>query len=273
MFGLLRAEGSELAIMKVVAVAQHKGGTGKTTSALALAAIASQAGLRSLLIDLDPQACATRGVGVELSAEDSRGTIEDVLLRRMSLDAVILGTKFENLSVAPSSMTLAGALEDPRKMGRETRLAHGLKTIADRYDVVVIDTPPSLGILTTNALAACRRVIVPVEPQLWSVGGVARILEMISDVRSSLDVSPRLGGILITRVNPDYVGQHELMDEIRRLYRARVFKTVIPENEWIKWATRDGIPLPYYRECPATDAYRRVFREIFPGWAPRIKAG
>jgi len=257
--------------MKVVAVAQHKGGTGKTTSALALAAIASQAGLRSLLIDLDPQACATKGVGIELSAEDSRGTIEDVLLRRMSLDGVILGTKFENLFVAPSAMTLAGALEDPRKMGRETRLAHGLRTMVNRYDLVVIDTPPSLGILTTNALAACRRVIVPVEPQVWSFEGVARILELMSDVRSSLEVSPRLGGILIARVNPDYVGQQEIIDEIRRVYRGNVFKTVIPENEWVKWSTTDGVPLPYYRECPATDAYRRVFREIFPGWAPRIK--
>lgn len=258
-------------MMKVVAVAQHKGGTGKTTSALALAAIASQAGLRSLLIDLDPQACATKGAGIKLSAEDSRATMEEVLLRRASLADVILGTRFENLSIAPSRTTLGEALEDPRKMGRETRLAHGLRTIADRYDLVLVDTPPSLGILTTNALAACRRVIVPVEPQLWSVEGVARILEVISDVRSSLDVSPRLGGILITRVNPEYVGQQELMDKIRRLYRIKVFKTVIPENEWVKWAARDGVPLPYYRECPATDAYRRVFREIFPRWAARIK--
>lgn len=258
-------------MIKMVAVAQHKGGTGKTTSALALAAIASQAGLRSLLIDLDPQACATKGVGVSLSAKDSLATMEDVLLRRASLADVILDTRFENLSIAPSRTALAGALEDPRKMGRETRLARGLRTIADRYDLVLVDTPPSLGILTTNALAACRRVIVPVEPQLWSVEGVARILEVISDVRSSLDVSPRLGGVLITRVTPEYVGQQELMEKIRRLYRTKVFKTVIPENEWVKWATRDGVPLPYYRECPATDAYRRVFREIFPRWAPRLR--
>lgn len=258
-------------MMRVVAVAQHKGGTGKTTSALALAAIASQTGLRSLLIDLDPQACATKGAGVELSPKDSGATMEEVLLRKASLADVILETSFENLSVAPSRTSLAGALEDPRKMGRETRLARALKAIADRYDLALIDTPPSLGVLTTNALVACRRVIIPVEPQLWSFGGVAGILEVISDIRSTLGVSPRLRGILITRVDLEYVGQQELIDEIRRAYRRKVFKTVIPENEWVKWATRDGVPLPYYRECSATEAYREVFKEIFPRWAPRLR--
>jgi chromosome partitioning protein len=243
----------------VFAVANQKGGVGKTTTAVNLAACLATAGEKSLVIDLDPQANATSGLG-----ERANGTSSYDLLDGVPLERLAKPTRFPNLDLVPSRAALAGAqVELAQRDDGERLLAQSLDDAVARYEFVFLDCPPSLGPLTVNALVAADRVIVPVQAEYYALEGLAHLLETIDLVRARLNSRLTIAGILVTMVDGRTRLAADVTDEVRRHFGPLVFTAIVPRSVRLAEAPSHGLPaIAYDARSPGAEAYWKVAMEL-----------
>jgi len=245
----------------VYAIANQKGGVGKTTTAVNLAACVAEAGYEVLVVDIDPQCNATLGLGI---AKDRPETVYEVLTGAVRIDEVIVPTAVEHLWVAPAGPDLAGAtVELPRSPGSEGRLREALEHVRDRYAFILLDCPPSLGPLTVNALVAADRVIVPVQAEYFALEGLAGLLDTLALVQRELNPHLTIAGMLLTMHDGRTRLAQDVEREVRQHFPELVFDTVIPRNVRIGEAPSFGKPVIYHDpHCAGADAYFELAKEV-----------
>ena len=245
----------------VYAIANQKGGVGKTTTAVNLAACVAEAGYDTLLVDIDPQCNATLGLGI---AKDAEVTVYDVLSGSASFDDVLVPSTIEHLWVAPAGPDLAGAtVELPRVAGSEARLREALEPIRERYAFTLLDCPPSLGPLTVNALVAADRVIVPVQAEYFALEGLAGLLDTLSLVQRELNPRLTVAGMLLTMHDGRTRLAQDVEREVREHFPELVFDTVIPRNVRVGEAPSFGKPVIHHDpHCAGADAYFELAKEV-----------
>lgn len=252
----------EVAQPRSIAVANQKGGVGKTTTAVNLAACLAEAGQRVLLIDLDPQCNASSGLDVR--APDRRRSVYGLISGEADFDDVTSPTAIDNLCIVPASSDLAAAdVELAGEDRREYLLADALEQLRIPYDFLFIDCPPSLGVLTVNALTAAREVLVPVQAEYYALEGLAMLLDTIGRVRDRLNPDLRMLGILITMLDGRTNLSREVAAEVREHLGAHVFEAVVPRNVRLSEAPSHGVPISRYDpQCAGCGAYFDVAKEV-----------
>ncbi|WP_100374326.1 ParA family protein [Bacillus sp. FJAT-45037] len=230
---------------KVIAVANQKGGVGKTTTAVNLSACLAYIGKRVLLVDIDPQGNATSGVGVEKGVLDE--CIYDILVEDVEAQKVIQQTTVENLHVIPSTIQLSGAeIELVPTISREVRLKRALQTVSKDYDYIFIDCPPSLGLLTINALTASDSVLIPVQCEYYALEGLSQLLNTVRLVQKHLNTDLAIEGVLLTMLDARTNLGIQVIDEVKKYFREKVFDTIIPRNVRLGEAPSHGKPIIIY---------------------------
>ncbi len=247
---------------QIISIANQKGGVGKTTTALNLSSAFSLKGQRTLLVDLDPQGSATSGLGVSAPVG-----VYEALMGKNPLKEVLCSTAEAFLEVAPSSMDLAGA--EMELAGQENRvffLKKILKEIKKDYHLILIDTPPSLGLLTLNALSASDTFIVPLQCEYYALEGLSRLLETAREVKERWNPSLKLHGILLTLFDARNSLSYQVEKEVRRHFGEQVFETLIPRNVRLSEAPGFGKSIfQYDRHCLGAMAYEQLARELSAG--------
>jgi chromosome partitioning protein len=245
----------------IYAIANQKGGVGKTTTAVNVAACIAEAGYDTLLVDIDPQANATVGLGV---AKDSQPNVYGVLAGDAAAADAIVGTPVDGLKLMPSSPDLAGAtVELPRQAGSETRLRDALAPVRDRFAYTLLDCPPSLGPLTVNALVAADRVIVPVQTEYFALEGLAGLLDTLALIQRELNPRLVVAGMLLTMHDGRTRLARDVEREVREHFPSLVFDTVIPRNVRIGEAPSFGRPVIHHDpHCVGSDAYFELAKEV-----------
>ncbi len=245
----------------IYAIANQKGGVGKTTTAVNLAACVAEAGYEALLVDVDPQCNATLGLGLP---KDCQATIYDVLLGEATIDEVMRASAIEHLQIVPASPELAGAtVELPRVAGSEGRLRAALASIRERFAFTLLDCPPSLGPLTVNALVAADRVIVPVQAEYFALEGLAGLLDTLSLIQRELNPRLTVAGMLLTMHDGRTRLAQDVEREVRQHFPELVFDTVIPRNVRISEAPSFGKPVIHHDpHCAGADAYFELAKEV-----------
>lgn len=247
---------------KIISLANQKGGVGKSTSAINIAAGLGQMGKRTLLVDLDPQGNTTSGVGI--NKKQIKTSSYDILISRADAYSAIVKTNFENLSILPSNITLAGAeFELVDADNRENRFKAAMDKVSDSYDYILVDCPPSLGLLTLNALVASDGVVVPMLCEYFSLEGLTQLMITIREVKKRFNPALDLSGILITMYNGRLNLSAEVLHELKKYYSDKLFKTMIPRSVRISEAPSYGEPIQYYdRRSKAAEAYNDVVKEL-----------
>src|SRR5919204_1105686 len=240
---------------RVYALANQKGGVGKTTTAINLAACLAEAGERTLVVDLDPQANATSGLGEHANGSSSLDLLDGIPLERLAKP-----TRFARLDLVPSKPDLAGAaVELSRRPDGERYLSEALAGASQAYSFVFVDCPPSLGPLTVNALAAADRVLVPVQAEYYALEGLAQLVGSVELVRSRLNPRLELAGVLLTMVDRRTRLSADVTDEVRRHFGALVFRASVPRSVRIAEAPSHGLPvIEYDRSSVGAEAYWNV---------------
>lgn len=255
---------------KVIAVANQKGGVGKTTTAVNLAAcLAEGEGCNVLLVDSDPQGNATSGVGIDKTRVTD--SIYDVLIDGIPARRAIRATTIRNLRIIASTIDLAGAeIELVPLISRETRLADALEGTRDEFDFTLIDCPPSLGLLTINALTAADSVLIPIQCEYYALEGLTQLLSTIRLVQKNLNPSLQIEGVLLTMFDGRTNLSIEVADEVKRYFRDRVFRTVIPRNVRLSEAPGHGKPIIHY---DASSRGAEVYSELAKEMVENVQEG
>ncbi|HSO96884.1 MAG TPA: AAA family ATPase [Acidimicrobiia bacterium] len=256
---------------RVLAIANQKGGVGKTTTAVNLGAALAEGGFRVLIVDLDPQGNATTGLG--LNPRDVNGSLYDVLLNDLPMEDCVEPTSVKNLFVAPATIDLAGAeIELVPQMSRELRLRRAIESVRDQYDLVLIDCPPSLGLLTLNGLAAADDIIVPIQCEYYALEGLGQLLRNVGLVQSNLNRALEVRGIVLTM----YDGRTKLADqveaEVREYFGPKVYRTVVPRTVRLSEAPSFGQPIIVFDSTSrGARAYRELAKEVSRGATRRAR--
>ena len=247
---------------KVIAILNQKGGVGKSTTTIDLGAALGELGKQVLLIDLDPQGNTSSGLGIEKNKLEH--CIYDVLLTETILTDVIIPDVYENLDIAPATINLAGAeVELVSVIARENRLKEAIGAIRGRYDYVFIDCPPSLGLLTVNALVAADKLLIPIQCEFYALEGVTKLLDSMKRVKTHLNPGLDIFGVLLTMFDGRTTLSKQVESEVRNFFAKKVFDTVIPRSVKISEAPSYGQPITQYDPTgKGADAYRMLAKEV-----------
>ncbi|MDA2634505.1 sporulation initiation inhibitor protein Soj [Bacillus cereus] len=250
---------------KIIAIANQKGGVGKTTTSVNLGAGLAQVGKKVLLVDIDAQGNATTGVGIEKSELDQ--CIYKVLVEDADVQGVIQKTATENLDVLPATIQLAGAeIELVPTISREVRLQRALQPVRDEYDYIIIDCPPSLGLLTINALTAADSVIIPVQCEYYALEGLSQLLNTVRLVQKHLNKNLAIQGVLLTMLDARTNLGIQVIDEVKKYFRDKVYRSIIPRNVRLSEAPSHGKPIMQYdAKSRGAEVYIDLAEEVIAG--------
>lgn len=251
---------------KIIAITNQKGGTGKTTTSVNLSAALADLGKKVVLVDMDPQGNATSGVGI--NKNEIKNSAYEVLLNKIPAAHGVLKTSIANLDLIPCNIHLTGAeIELVGVLSRETRLKKALSEIKDAYDYIILDSPPSLGLLTLNSLVAADSIIIPIQCEFYALEGVSQLLNTLSLVRDGLNPGLQIEGVLLTMADFRTNLTVEVINEIRNYFKEKVYQTIIPRNVRLSEAPSHGKPINLYDGASiGSKKYAELAREV-------VKAG
>jgi len=249
-------------VNRIIAITNQKGGVGKSTTAVNVSAYLSSYGYKTLLIDLDPQSNSTSGLG--LDPTDVKESVYEVLIRDSDPRKIILDTAYKDLRILPSSIQLAGAeVELVSSLKREFRLKEAIEKIEKDYDFILIDCPPALGLLTINALAAAKEVIIPIQCEYYALEGLGQLLSTINLVKKNLNDKLIIKGAIMTMYDPRLKLAEQVIEEVKNFFSERVYKTIIPRNVRLSEAPSYGKPIMEYDpDCKGAEAYSNFTKEV-----------
>jgi chromosome partitioning protein len=249
-------------VARIIAFANQKGGVGKTTSAVNIAACVGTLDKRVLMVDLDPQGNTTSGFGI--NKKNVRSSSYELLIGKSTAADAVIKTEFKNISLIASTISLAGAEFDLFSMeNREYRLRDALREIQDEYDYIFIDCPPSLGMLTVNALSSAEGVIIPMQCEYYALEGLSQLMITIRKIKQLYNPKLEICGILLTMYNGRLILTAQVVAELKKYYKDKLFKTTISRNVKLSEAPGFGVPVYYHdRYCKGTLEYLDVAKEL-----------
>lgn len=247
---------------KIIAVSNQKGGVGKTSTAINLAYGLSAKGKKVLLCDIDAQGNATTGLGIEKSTLEN--SVYNVMIDGVACEKAIVKSKYDNLDVLPSSIDLAGAeVELVPLAKRERRLLLAMEKIKDKYDYILLDCPPAIGLLTVNGLAAADGVLIPIQSEYYALEGLSQLMNTVKLVKKALNPKLEIEGVLITMYDGRALISRQIRDEILKFFGDKVYETVIPRNIRISEAPSHGVPVAVHdKKCRGAVAYAQLTEEF-----------
>lgn len=249
-------------MVKVIAIANQKGGVGKTTTAVNLAACLASLDRKVLLIDSDPQGNATSGFGFD--RRELKKCVYDAIINETPMQDIIIHTNYKDLDIVPAKIQLAGAeIELVSMMNREGRLKKALERVKHNYDYVIIDCPPSLGLITINGLTAASSILIPIQCEFYALEGVTMLMNTIQLVQRNLNPALKLEGIVMTMFDSRTNLSQEVVGEVKKYFKSKVYNTVIPRNVRLSEAPSHGEPVLYYDgKSKGAQVYLELAREV-----------
>lgn len=247
---------------KVIAVANQKGGVGKTTTAVNLSSCLAYKGKKVLVIDTDPQGNTTSGLGVD--KKNIFKSIYDVLINDVDIESTLIGTSIDNLKLCPSNIQLAGAeVELVSVISRETRMKAALSEIKNKYDFIIIDCPPSLGLLTINSLTAADTILVPIQCEYYALEGLSQLMNTVKLVQKHLNPDLDVEGVVLTMFDARTNLSIQVVDEVKKYFKNKVYRTIIPRNVRLSEAPSYGLPIILYDpKSKGSECYMELADEV-----------
>jgi chromosome partitioning protein len=249
-------------VARIIAVANQKGGVGKTTTAVNLSACLAEAGKRVLLVDIDPQGNATSGLGIDRKSVAS--SVYDLLLEDMSALEAMVSTGVPGLFIVPGTIDLAGAeIELVPRISRENRLKRALDPVRGEFDLILIDCPPSLGLLTINALTAADSILIPIQCEYYALEGLSQLMDTFRLVREALNPGLDVEGVLLTMFDGRTNLSIQVVEDVKRFFRGKVYRSIITRNVRLSEAPSHGLPISVYDpKSKGAEAYLELAREV-----------